>query len=288
MNDFRARARCAHAKTQMEWYADNYGSDGYASDGYGREYYDSDYGGPPDYGGRYDLSDSCDSHSACDGSKRHREDLRRDARELHAIGDRAWSGEDSEGEELYSAPHDLDDPETGANYLQPPDEYEEDEGELELLKEEAEMTLEDVARRMVEGAEGVFLTPAAAAQKLGYEEIDATFCMTASGERVPVGGTDLPASLQRTRYSALRAFDTGSPRGWGVCCAQDISSGDVVAEMVGRVLSESEFEQVMRTASPPTPPRMLSLYRDSTAPFSTGRCALCLAAGRHFVRGQLR
>ena len=51
LNDFRARARCAHAKTQMEWYADNYGSDGYASDGYGREYYDSDYGGPPDYGG---------------------------------------------------------------------------------------------------------------------------------------------------------------------------------------------------------------------------------------------
>ena len=242
----------------MGWFADNYGSDGYGSDGYGSEYYDSDLS---DYG-RYDLSDSCDSHSAAVyGSKaaRHREDLRRDARELHAIGDRAWSGEDSEGKELYSAPHDLDDPETGANYLQPPDEYEEDEGELELLKEEAEMTLEDIARRMVEGAEGVFLTPAAAAQKLGYEEIDATFCMTASGERVPVGGTDLPASLQRTPYSALRAFDTGSPRGWGVCCAQDISSGDVVAEMIGRVLSESEFEQVMRTASPPTPPRMLSL-----------------------------
>ena len=214
----------------MEWYADNYGSDGYASDGYGSEYYDSDlsdYGGPPDYGGRYDLSDSCDSHSACDGSKRHREDLRRDARELHAIGDRAWSGEDSEGEELYSAPHDLDDPETGANYLQPPDEYEEDEGELELLKEEAEMTLEDVARRMVEGAEGVFLTPAAAAQKLGYEEIDATFCMTASGERVPVGGTTAaPTCLPRCSAPGTQLFGplTRARRAAGACAAPKTSA----------------------------------------------------------------
>ena len=198
-----------------------------------------------------DSDDSDDSYAkaAC------REDLRQDERELRAVGDRAWSGEDSEGEELYDA-GDLDD-ETGAEYSQPPDEYEEDESELEALKEEAAMPLEDVARRMVEGAEDVYLTHAAAAQALGYEEIDATFCVTASGERVPVGGADLPASMRRTPYSALRAFDTGSARGWGVCCAQDISSGDVVAEMVGRVLSESEFEQVMPTA---TPPRMFRCF----------------------------
>ena len=45
-----------------------------------------------------------------------------------------------------------------------------------------------------------------------------------------------------TPYETLRAFDTGAPRGWGVCCTEPISEGDVVVEACGVLLGDAAFE----------------------------------------------
>ena len=201
----------------------------------------------------------------CDGTgsthqKRQRRDYERDTAELRNAGDSPWSGEDGDEDDEYRYDqHDLDEDEEegrrGRDGLNgfvatatPPNEYEEDKSELEALREEALLPLEDVARRLIEGAEDLFLSPHAAALALGYEDIDASFRVpvggAAAGGRVPVGGAALPPEMRCTPYAALRAFDTGSARGWGVCCTEDIRAGDVVVEMVGRLLSEAEFEQV--------------------------------------------
>ena len=201
----------------------------------------------------------------CDGTgsthqKRQRRDYERDTAELRNAGDSPWSGEDGDEDDEYRYDqHDLDEDEEegrrGRDGLNgfvatatPPNEYEEDKSELEALREEALLPLEDVARRLIKGAEDLFLSPHAAALALGYEDIDASFRVpvggAAAGGRVPVGGAALPPEMRCTPYAALRAFDTGSARGWGVCCTEDIRAGDVVVEMVGRLLSEAEFEQV--------------------------------------------
>ena len=234
-----------------------------------------DYG-PGSYEDEYNYhgsegDDSLDSRwygsedDYCDGTgsthqKRQRRDYERDTAELRNAGDSPWSGEDGDEDDEYRYDqHDLDEDEEegrrGRDGLNgfvatatPPNEYEEDESELEALREEALLPLEDVARRLIEDAEDLFLSPHAAALALGYEDIDASFRVpvsgAAAGGRVPVGGTALPSEMRRTPYAALRAFDTGSARGWGVCCTEDIGAGDVVVEMVGRLLSEAEFEQV--------------------------------------------
>ena len=235
-------------------------------DDYGPGSYEDEY----NYHHGSEGDDSLDSRwygsedDYCDGTgsthqKRQRRDYERDTAELRNAGDSPWSGEDGDEDDEYRYDqHDLDEDEEegrrGRDGLNgfvatatPPNEYEEDESELEALREEALLPLEDVARRLIEDAEDLFLSPHAAALALGYEDIDASFRVPVSGAaawRVPVGGTALPSEMRRTPYAALRAFDTGSARGWGVCCTEDIRAGDVVVEMVGRLLSEAEFEQV--------------------------------------------
>ena len=257
----------------MGWY-DDYGPGGcygpdsdedefnYHHGSEGGDSFDSRYGSEDDY---------CDGTGST-SQKRQRRDYERDAAELRNAGDSPWSGEDGDEDDVdrYEQ-RDLDEDEVqggrgryGMNGFvataTPPNEYEEDESELEALREEALLPLEDVARRLIEGAEGVFLSPHAAALALGYEEIDASFLgSAAAGGRVPVGGAALPSEMRRTPYAALRAFDTGSARGWGVCCTEDIKAGDVVVEMVGRLLSEAEFEQVCWYPLPAGRTRIASL-----------------------------
>tara|TARA_B110001452_G_scaffold210969_1_gene181434 strand:- start:2937 stop:3695 length:759 start_codon:yes stop_codon:yes gene_type:complete len=244
----------------MGWYEDNYGSgsDDYGGsddegwkDPYWRAYHGDDYSGfRSGYGsGGYGSGEEYELA----GSERR--DFQRDADVLRAACDSPWSCEEECGEEQDEdrSPYleqDLDG--LGYEYIPgstPPNEYEEDESELEALREEGRLPLEEVARRLVERSKDVFLSPAAAAQALGYEEIDASFRVGASGGRAPVGGAALPAEMRQTPYDTLRAFDSGSSRGWGVVCTEDITAGDVVVEMVGRLLSEAEFEQV-RAPSP--------------------------------------
>ena len=43
-------------------------------------------------------------------------------------------------------------------------------------------------------------------------------------------------------YDELRAFDTGTSKGWGVCCMQPIRKGQVLGEATGRCLTEAQFE----------------------------------------------
>ena len=229
-------------------------------DDYGPGSYEDEFHYHHDSEASFDSRDGSEGYYDGTPQKRQRRAFVSDTAELRNAGDSPWSGEDGDEDDEYRYDqHDLDEDEEegrrGRDGLNgfvatatPPNEYEEDESELEALREEALLPLEDVARRLIEGAEDLFLSPHAAALALGYEDIDASFRIpvggAAAGGRVPVGGAALPPEMRCTPYAALRAFDTGSARGWGVCCMEDIRAGDVVVEMVGRLLSEAEFEQV--------------------------------------------
>ena len=52
----------------------------------------------------------------------------------------------------------------------------------------------------------------------------------------------MPRECIRLPYHKLQAFDTNSARGWGVRSATAISEGVIVLEVVGRAMSEEDFE----------------------------------------------
>lgn len=100
--------------------------------------------------------------------------------------------------------------------------------------------LGDPACSASSGAPQCFLSPAAAATRLGYEDCHAlgNFRVDESGARTPIQYAAHEAlSEELTRrmvpYDSLRAFETADGRGWGACCATAICKGDVVVEAVG-------------------------------------------------------
>jgi hypothetical protein len=191
----------------------------------------------------YDYSEDYDGGGRAWNKKRA---LDRDAKELRAVGDKPWIGADNSEDELFDDYEqcDLD----GSHYFvdeeyKPPAcEYEEDE-------EESKLPIEEVAQRIVDGAEasGIYLTPVEAAEAAKYEDVNAagSFSIAADGvtREYEDAASALPASYSRTPYESLRAFDTGV-RGFGVCCTEQIHQGDVVVECVGRLLGYGAFEKL--------------------------------------------
>ena len=51
----------------------------------------------------------------------------------------------------------------------------------------------------------------------------------------------LPSHVKRLPYTALQAFPAGLDRGWGLRSVQPVARGQIVGEMVGRLLSEEEL-----------------------------------------------
>jgi len=99
------------------------------------------------------------------------------------------------------------------------------------------------------------------ARRAGYEDLtlgrQRSFLLGADGvtrHHVEPGAADeLPVSKQRplpkgcwreTPYSDLRAFSTPDDRGYGVRCRSHIAEQQIVVEVVGRWLSDEEFETI--------------------------------------------
>ena len=138
------------------------------------------------------------------------------------------------------------------------------------------------AQEAVSNRDGKLLEPALAASLIGYDDPPASFwnlppsdksqttdSAAASGGSGSDNGGDgaigevgdgggvsgrravefapheeLPSEVDVLDYSTLRAFNSGGPKGWGVCCTQPVRAGQVVTEVRGRCLSESEFSSL--------------------------------------------
>lgn len=92
-----------------------------------------------------------------------------------------------------------------------------------------------------------------AASTLGYEDVQrvGNFWLREGGGgevvKIPVPHTtgDVPPSnWKRVPYNALQAFPAGAERGWGLRSSVTIAPFTVVGEMIGRCLSEEEYEQL--------------------------------------------
>ena len=86
-----------------------------------------------------------------------------------------------------------------------------------------------------------------AAKARGYIDCHSigTFLDLDDGSRQSVVFTpleELPREFKRLPYHKLHAFDTLSARGWGVRSSAAISEGQIVMEVIGRALSEDDFE----------------------------------------------
>ena len=83
------------------------------------------------------------------------------------------------------------------------------------------------------------LTPAAAAARLGYTDVNSSFFRDdATGARTAVtyaAHEQLPSELssKMVPYESLRAFETTDGRGYGVCCTRALQKGDLIVEAVG-------------------------------------------------------
>ena len=55
----------------------------------------------------------------------------------------------------------------------------------------------------------------------------------------------LPSYVKRVPYGSLQAFPAGPDRGWGMRCTHPVQQGQVVGEMVGRLLTDYEFETLI-------------------------------------------
>ena len=102
------------------------------------------------------------------------------------------------------------------------------------------------ARASVANRVGDLLTADAAARRLGYEDVEhsGSFRFGADGSRVPIRymeEEELPADCDRIEYDTLRAFNTGTERGWGVCCTQPVRKGQILGEARGRCIDEAQF-----------------------------------------------
>ena len=91
------------------------------------------------------------------------------------------------------------------------------------------------------------LTPAAAAARLGYTDVNSSFFRDdATGARTAVtyaAHEQLPPELssRMVPYESLRAFETTDGRGYGVCCTRALQEGDLIGEYVGRCLSDAQY-----------------------------------------------
>jgi GNAT superfamily N-acetyltransferase len=102
-----------------------------------------------------------------------------------------------------------------------------------------------VLERLTHRCEDDF-TPSEAAANLGYEEIVHNFWLGRDGERTPatpcLDGADEEPKRPRVPYEELRVFQTGNGRGWGCRSRVQIEGGFVIGEMVGRLLTQQEFD----------------------------------------------
>eukprot|EP00325_Prymnesiales_sp_UTEX-LB-985_P007263 CAMPEP_0174698448 /NCGR_PEP_ID=MMETSP1094-20130205/4049_1 /TAXON_ID=156173 /ORGANISM="Chrysochromulina brevifilum, Strain UTEX LB 985" /LENGTH=605 /DNA_ID=CAMNT_0015895637 /DNA_START=18 /DNA_END=1835 /DNA_ORIENTATION=+ len=101
------------------------------------------------------------------------------------------------------------------------------------------------AQQAVSNREGKLVTATQAAGLLEYEEVRHSFYMDDSTGLRRVVSFDqdeqMPDDVATLDYRTLHAFNSGSARGWGVCCTQPIRSRQVVSEVSGRYLSEAQF-----------------------------------------------
>ncbi|KOO25319.1 hypothetical protein Ctob_008436 [Chrysochromulina tobinii] len=89
-----------------------------------------------------------------------------------------------------------------------------------------------------------------AAARCGYQEVRCSLMVTAEGEQRPIKlsglALELPSEWEHVPYDSLRAFDTGTERGLGVCCTQPIRKHQIVGEACGRVLSDAQYNALVR------------------------------------------
>ena len=106
------------------------------------------------------------------------------------------------------------------------------------------------ARLAVEHRVGPLLEAEEAAARCGYQEVRCSLMVTAEGEQRPIKlsglALELPSEWEHVPYDSLRAFDTGTERGLGVCCTQPIRKHQIVGEACGRVLSDAQYNALVR------------------------------------------
>ena len=102
-----------------------------------------------------------------------------------------------------------------------------------------------ISRIEMKSKKAKFYSSAQAPAKLGYEDVNSfgNF-MIRDGRRVKVEYTRAEELTVDVPYSKLQAFDAGPQRGWGVRCTAPINEGDIVVEVVGRVLNEAEYQEL--------------------------------------------
>ena len=87
------------------------------------------------------------------------------------------------------------------------------------------------------------LSPSAAAEELGYEDVSRSFFQRSDGSRVPLevdAAEQPPDGAPRVDYATLRAVRTPDGRGWGLACTQPIVAGAFVVEMCGKIVDEAD------------------------------------------------
>ena len=106
------------------------------------------------------------------------------------------------------------------------------------------------ARLAVEHRVGPLLEAEEAAARCGYQEVRCNLMVTAEGEQRPIKlsglALELPSEWEHVPYDSLRAFDTGTERGLGVCCTQPIRKHQILGEACGRVLSDAQYNALVR------------------------------------------
>jgi SET domain-containing protein len=67
--------------------------------------------------------------------------------------------------------------------------------------------------------------------------------------------------LQKKQFARVEVFKTGDGRGWGLKALEDISSGDLVQEYIGEVVTTAMCKARLRQYGPDTPVYFLAINR---------------------------